>query len=43
MLSPSLFVGWFQPELISQPTVFSPYNKPAPTGLISPETNQRTG
>ena len=37
----SLFVYWFQPGLISQPTIFSSHNKPAPAGLISPETNQR--
>jgi len=39
----SLFACWFQPGLISQPTVFSSHNKSAPAGLISPETNQRTG
>jgi len=39
----SLFACWFQPGLISQPTVFFSHNKPAPAGLISPETNQRTG
>ncbi|XP_066372168.1 2-oxoglutarate-dependent dioxygenase 33-like isoform X2 [Miscanthus floridulus] len=39
----SLFTCWFQPELISQLTVFSSHNKPAPAGLISPETNQQTG
>jgi len=39
----SLFACWFQPELISQPTMFSSHNKPAPAGLISLETNQRTG
>ena len=42
-MSISLFSCWFQPWLISQPTVFFSYNKPAPAGLISPETNQRTG
>ena len=39
----SLFVYWFQPGLISQPTVFSSYNKLAPAELISLEINQRTG
>ena len=39
----SLFACWFQPELVSHDTMFSSHNKPAPTGLISPETNQRTG
>jgi len=39
----SPFACWFQPGLISQPTVFSSHNKPAPVGLISSETNQRTG
>jgi len=39
----SLFACWFQPGLISQPTMFSSHNKPASAGLISPETNQRTG
>ena len=43
ILPPSLFACWFQPGLISQPTVFSSHNKPAPARLISPETNQRTG
>jgi len=38
----SLMVCWFQPELISQSIVFFSYNKPAPAGLISPETNQQT-
>jgi len=38
-----MFACWFQPGLISQPTVFSSHNKPVPAGLISPETNQRTG
>jgi len=38
----SLFACWFQPGLISQPTMFFSHNKPAPAGLISPETNQRT-
>ena len=37
----SLFACWFQPGLISQPTVFSSHNKPVPAGLISLETNQR--
>jgi len=37
-MSISLFACWFQPELISQPTVFFSHNKPAPAGLISPET-----
>ena len=35
--------SWFQPGLISQPIVFSSHNKLALAGLISPETNQRTG
>ena len=39
----SLFACWFQSELTSQPTVFSFHNKLAPAGLISLETNQRTG
>ena len=39
----SMFACWFQPGLISQTTMFSSHNKPAPAGLISPETNQRTG
>ena len=39
----SIFACWFQSGLISQPTVFSSHNKPVPAGLISPETNQRTG
>jgi len=39
----SLFACWFQPGLISQPTVFSSHNKSAIAELISPETNQRTG
>ena len=43
ILPPSLFACWFQPGLISQPTVFSSHNKPAPARLISPESNQRTG
>ena len=38
-----MFACWFQLGLIRQPTVFSSHNKPAPAGLISPETNQRTG
>jgi len=33
----------FQSGLINQPTLFSSHNKPASAGLISPETNQRTG
>ena len=37
----SLFICWFQLRLISQQIVFSSHNKPAPAGLISPETNQR--
>ena len=37
----SLFVGFTR--LISQSIVFSSHNKPVPAGLISPETNQRTG
>ena len=37
----SLFVCWFQPGLISQPTVFFSHSKSAPAGLISPEINQR--
>jgi len=37
-----MFAIWFQPELISQPTVFSSHNKPAPAELINPETSQRT-
>jgi len=37
-----MFARWFQLRIISRPTVFSSHNKPAPTGLISPETNQRT-
>jgi len=43
MASISLFACWFQPWLISHDTVFSFHNKPASVGLISPETNQRTG
>jgi len=39
----SLFACWFQPELISHGTIFSSHNKPAPAGLISPETNQQAG
>jgi len=35
----SLFACWFQPWLISQPTIFFSHNKPAPAGLISLETN----
>ena len=38
-----LFACRFQPGLISQPTVFFSRNKPTLAGLISPETNQRTG
>ena len=38
----SLFACWFQPWLISQPTMFFSHNKPAPAELISLETNQRT-
>ena len=38
----SMFACWFQPGLISQPTMFFSHNKPAPVGLISPETNQQT-
>jgi len=34
---------WFLPGLISQPTVFFSHSKPTPAGLMSPETNQRTG
>ena len=37
-----LFAGWFEPWLISHPTMFFSHNKPTPTRLISPETNQRT-
>ena len=37
----SLFACWFQSGFISQPTVFSSHNKPAPVRLISSETNQR--
>jgi len=39
----SLFACWFQPELISQSTVFFSHNKPASTELISPKTDQQTG
>jgi len=39
----SLFARWFQPGLISWPTVFFSHNKPASAEFISPETNQRTG
>ena len=39
----SMFARWFQSGLINHDTVFSSHNKPAPVGLISPETNQRTG
>ena len=42
-LAACLFAGWFQPRLISQPTVFFSHNKSAPTGFINPETNQRIG
>ena len=41
--STSLFACWFQPGFISHGTIFSSHNKPAPAGLISPKTNQRTG
>ena len=39
----SLLAGWFQTGLISQSTVFFSHNKSASAGLISLETNQRTG
>ena len=35
----NMFVCWFQPGLITHGTVFFSHSKPAPTGLISPETN----
>jgi len=38
-----LFACWFQSGLINQPIMFFFHNKPAPTGLISLETNQQTG
>jgi len=31
----SMFVCWFQPGLISQPTTFFSHNKPAPAGLTN--------
>jgi len=33
----SLLACWFQPELISQPTVFSSHNKPAPARTYQPK------
>ena len=39
----SMFACWFQPGLISHDIVFSSHNKPVSVGLISPETNLRTG
>ena len=38
----SMFARCFQRELISYGTIFFSYDRLAPVGLISPETNQRT-
>ena len=38
-----MFACWFQPGFISHDTVFFFHNKSVAVGLISVETNQRTG